>query len=127
MTEEAPSLAPVAEDFHAVLGEPLPAGLPVATEKMVIDAIKTVQDPELMLDVYSLGLIYKVAIAQNGDVNIEMTLTAPTCPMAGEMPYMVAQAVQATQGTGVVDVHLVWTPEWTLDRLSDDIKLALGM
>lgn len=114
-------------EFHARLGEPLPAGLPIATESMVIEALKTVQDPELALDIYSLGLIYKIDIAKNGDVAIEMTLTSPMCPIAGEMPAMVAQAVARVEGVGVVDVSLVWDPPWTLDMLDDDLKIALGI
>ena len=114
-------------EFHARLGEPLPAGLPIATESMVIEALKTVQDPELALDIYSLGLIYKIDIAKNGDVAIEMTLTSPMCPIAGEMPAMVAQAVARVEGVGVVDVSLVWDPPWTLDMLDDDLKIALGV
>lgn len=114
-------------DFHARVGEPLPKGLPVATKEMVIEALKTVQDPELMLDVWSLGLIYDVDIHDDGDVFIRMTLTAPTCPIAGEMPGMVAAAVAGVNGVGIVDVSLVWDPPWTLDRLSEELKLVLGI
>lgn len=123
--EQAEPLNPAT--FHARLGEPLPAGLPIATESMVIEALKTVQDPELMLDVYSLGLIYKIDISPKGDVTIEMTLTSPMCPIAGEMPSMVASAVSKVEGVGIVDVTLVWDPPWTLDMLDDDLKMALGI
>ena len=114
-------------DFHAAMGEPLKEGTPVATESMVIEALKTVQDPELMLDIYSLGLVYKIDIEPTGNVKIEMTLTSPMCPIAGEMPGMVALAVSKVEGVGVVDVSLVWDPPWTLDNLDDDLKLALGI
>ena len=114
-------------DFHATMGEPLKEGVPIATESMVIEALKTVQDPELMLDIYSLGLVYKINIEQNGNVKIEMTLTSPMCPIAGEMPGMVALVVSKVEGVGVVDVSLVWDPPWTLDNLDDDLKLALGI
>ncbi len=114
-------------DFHARLGDPLPAGQTVATEEAVIEALKTVQDPELMLDVWSLGLIYNIDIHGNGDVFIQMTLTAPTCPIAGEMPGMVAAAVANLENVGIVDVTLVWDPPWTLDRLSEELKLILGI
>ncbi len=117
----------VSTDFHARVGEPFPKGIPVATKEMVIEALKTVQDPELMLDVWSLGLIYDIDIHSDGDVFIQMTLTAPTCPIAGEMPGMVAAAVAAVNGVGVVDVTLVWDPPWTLDRLSEELKLVLGI
>lgn len=113
--------------LHATLGEPLPKGVPVATQAMVIEALKTVQDPELALSVYDLGLIYKIDISPQGNVAIEMTLTAPTCPIAGEMPGMVAYAVSKVEGVGLVDVTLVWDPPWTLDRMSDELKMALGI
>ena len=114
-------------NYHARMGQPLPAGQSIATESMVVEALKTVQDPELMLDVYSLGLIYKIDITERGDVTIEMTLTSPMCPIAGEMPGMVALAVSKVQGVGVVNVFLVWDPPWTLDMLDDDLKMALGI
>ena len=80
-----------------------------------------------MLDIYSLGLIYKIDISEVGNVAIEMTLTSPMCPIAGEMPGMVALAVSKVEGVGTVDVSLVWEPAWTLDMLDDDLKLALGI
>ena len=118
----------ISGDYHAIEGEPLPKGLPIATHDMIVDAIKLVQDPELMLDVYNLGLIYNIDIKENGDVNIDMSLTSPACPIAGEMPGMVARAVSNTlEGVGVVDVRLIWEPPWTIDRLSDEIKLMMGI
>ena len=114
-------------NYHAKMGQPLIAGQSIATESMVVEALKTVQDPELMLDVYSLGLIYKIDITNRGDVTIEMTLTSPMCPIAGEMPGMVALAVSKVQGVGVVNVFLVWDPPWTLDMLDEDLKMALGI
>ena len=114
-------------DFRAHIGQPLNAGVPVATESMIVEALKTVQDPELMLDIYSLGLVYKIDISETGDVIIEMTLTSPMCPIAGEMPKMAALAVSKVEGVGVVDVSLVWDPPWTLDMLDDDLKMALGI
>ncbi len=113
--------------FHARFGRALPKGSSVATKEMIIDALKKVQDPELMLDVWSLGLIYNIDIHSNGDVSIQMTLTSPTCPIAGEMPGMVAIAVGAVKGVGVVDVALVWDPPWSVDFLSDELKLTLGI
>ena len=129
MTEEVKPTEVVGKelDYHAHLGRPLPVGAAVATESMVVEALKTVQDPELMLDVYSLGLIYKIEISEVGNVTIEMTLTSPMCPIAGEMPGMVALAVSKVEGVGEVDVTLVWEPAWTLDMLDDDLKLALGI
>ena len=114
-------------DFHAKMGQPLKTGTPVATESMVIEALKTVQDPELMLDIYSLGLVYKIDIMPDGNVNIEMTLTSPTCPMGPEMIQMAAHAVASVVGVGKVKVNLTFDPPWTTDKLSDEIKLMMGI
>ena len=113
--------------FKATVGEPLKAGIPCATNTDIITALQAVQDPELMLNVYELGLIYKIDQKENGDIYILMTLTSPTCPMAGEMPYMVANAVSSVPGTGVVTVELTFDPPWTTDKLSEDIKLMMGI
>jgi FeS assembly SUF system protein len=96
-------------------------------EEMVIDAVRTVYDPEIPVNIYDLGLIYKLEQAENGDVAIDMTLTAPACPVAGEMPGRVAEAVAAVPGVGEVEVRLVWEPPWTKDRMSEDVKLALDI
>ena len=117
----------ISSDFHATAGTVLESGTPIATQEQVIEALRTVQDPELMLDIYSLGMIYKIDIKSDGNVAIEMTLTSPLCPIAGEMPGLVAQAVAALKGVGLVDVKLVWDPPWTIERLSDEIKMLLGI
>ena len=128
MTEETPTTQPEEQPtIQAEFGVSLPEGTTPATREAVIERIKMVEDPELMIDVYNLGLIYKLDIHDNGNVDIDMTLTSPMCPLAGEMPYMVAHAVGTGEGVGVVKVRLVWEPAWSLDRLSDDIKLSLGM
>ena len=113
--------------FKATAGEALPPNTPVAPQEDIITALKAVQDPELMLNVYELGLIYDVKQQENGDVYVLMTLTSPTCPMAGEMPGMVANAVASVPGTGIVTVELTFDPPWTVDKLSDDIKLMMGI
>ena len=115
------------EEFSASAGEPLEAGTPVATEAEVIVALQTVYDPEIPVNIYDLGLIYEISIAGDGKVEIEMSLTAPGCPVAGEMPGMVAKAVAALPGAGEVTARLVWDPPWTPERMSEDAKLALGM
>jgi len=94
---------------------------PVAVE----DALKSVHDPEIPVNIYDLGLIYDVNRHHNGDVYITMSLTAPGCPVAGEMPGQVAAAVAAVEGVGKVSVELVWSPAWTPERMSDDARLAL--
>ena len=127
--EELSSMEPIlpVETYKAVVGSPLKEGETIALKSAIISALKAVQDPELMLDIYSLGLIYDIRQEENGDVFILMTLTSPMCPIAGEMPGMVALAVSKVQGVGVVNVFLVWDPPWTLDMLDEDLKMALGI
>ena len=116
------------EEFTAKAGSPIdPATTPVATEAAVIAALETVYDPEIPVNLYELGLIYDLTIAEDGSVAIEMSLTAPACPVAGEMPGQVAETVAAVPGVGEVNVHLVWDPPWTPERMSEDARLALGM
>ena len=114
-------------EYKASEGEPLPNGEKVATEEQVLEAMRTVYDPEIPVNIYDLGLIYTNDIAENGNIDITMSLTAPGCPVAGEMPGMVARAVSGIEGTGVVEVKIVWEPEWTPELMSEDAKLALGM
>ncbi len=111
----------------AKVGAPLPAGQAIADEAAVIEALKSVQDPEIPVNIYDLGLIYEVAIADDGNVSIRMTLTAPACPVAGEMPGQVAEAVASLDGVGEVTVALVWDPPWTKDRMSEEARFALDM
>ena len=94
-------------------------------EDAVTAALKTVKDPEIPVNIYDLGLIYDVVRHENGDVAVNMSLTAPGCPVAGEMPGRVAEAVAAVPGAGRVAVTLVWEPAWTPARMSEDAKLAL--
>jgi FeS assembly SUF system protein len=122
-----PGFGPGGEDAVGYGGEPLAEGAPVATEDDLIEAIRTVYDPELPVNIYDLGLIYKLEPGPRGAVRVEMTLTAPGCPVAGEMPQMVADALVAADGVGTVEVHLVWDPPWTQDRLTEAAKLELGL
>ena len=116
------------EEFSASAGAPIdPATTPVASEAEVNVALQTVHDPEIPVNIYDLGLIYEVNIAEDGSIEIEMSLTAPACPVAGEMAGEVARAVAALPGAGEVTVRLVWDPPWTPERMSEDAKLALGM
>jgi FeS assembly SUF system protein len=96
------------------------------TRKLVI-ALKTVYDPEIPVDIYELGLIYKVDVADNKDVMVDMTLTAPGCPVAGEMPGMVKNALEGVEGIGEVTVNMTFDPPWTPERMSDEAKLELNM
>jgi len=93
----------------------------------IVAALKTVFDPEIPADIYELGLIYKVDLRDDRSVGIEMTLTTPNCPAAGELPTMVENAVASVPGVGAVDINLVWEPAWTPDRMSDEARLVLNM
>ena len=93
----------------------------------LIAALKTVYDPEIPVDIYELGLIYKVDVADNKDVAVDMTLTAPGCPVAGEMPGMVKTALETVPGIGEVTVKMVFDPPWTPERMSEEAKLELNM
>ncbi len=115
------------EDFSAVAGGPLAEGVPVAGEEAVIEAMKTVFDPEIPVNIYDLGLIYGFKIDDQGGIKADMSLTAPGCPVAGELPQWVADAIAKVDGIGEVQVTLVWEPGWTPERMSEDAKLALGM
>ena len=95
--------------------------------KTLISAIKTVYDPEIPVDIYELGLIYKVDVADNKDVTVDMTLTAPGCPVAGEMPGMVKTALETVDGIGEITVNMVFDPPWTPERMSEEAKLELNM
>jgi FeS assembly SUF system protein len=93
----------------------------------IIAALKTVYDPEIPADIYELGLIYKIDIDDDRNVAIEMTLTAPGCPVAGEMPQWVENAVASVPGVGQVTVKLTFDPPWEQSRMSDEARLALNM
>ena len=93
----------------------------------IIQVLKTIQDPEIPVDIYELGLIYKIDINDSNDVLIEMTLTAPNCPVAENLPLDVEQALKQTDGVNNVQVQLTFEPVWTPENLSDEAKLTLGM
>lgn len=93
----------------------------------IIAALRQVHDPEIPVNIYDLGLIYNIDIADNGDVDIDMTLTAPACPVAGMMPVMVKDAVEKVEGVGEIKVELVWDPPWSQANMSEEALLTLGM
>jgi FeS assembly SUF system protein len=109
-------------------GAPLIA--PSSTEHPLYDAVveacRSVYDPEIPVNIYELGLIYTVDINDESEVNIKMSLTAPGCPVAGEMPGWVAEAIEPLAGVKTVDVELVWEPPWGMDMMSDEARLELG-
>ena len=92
----------------------------------IIACIKTVMDPEIPVNLYDLGLIYKIQ-NNNNNILIEMTLTNPNCPVAGQMPENVAKSIEQIDGLRSIEVKLVWTPTWSKDLMSEDAKLALDI
>lgn len=98
-----------------------------ASEDAVIEAIATVHDPEIPVNIYELGLIYAIDLYDDGRVKIEMTLTAPNCPSAQELPVQVKEAVEKVPGVTSADVEVVWDPPWDMSRMSDEARLALNM
>lgn len=100
----------------------LPEG---SIEAGIADAIRTIFDPELPVNIYDLGLIYEIEAAESGDVRVVMTLTAPNCPIAGSLPGQVESKVRTVPGVRSATVELTWEPKWTADRLSDAAKLEL--
>jgi FeS assembly SUF system protein len=105
---------------------PVDAGVTGLTDE-IVKALKTVYDPEIPADIYELGLVYRIDISDEGVVEIDMTLTAPGCPVAGEMPIWVKNAVSAVPGVSDVKVNLVFDPPWDQSRMSDEARVALDM
>ncbi len=93
----------------------------------IVASLKTVYDPEIPADIYELGLIYKIDIADDRKVAIDMTLTTPNCPSAQELPAMVENAVASVPGVGPVEVNVVWDPPWEPSRMSDEARVVLNM
>ena len=127
MTEASPpeGAAPNSPQMGLASGLP-PEELDRLTDDIVA-ALKTVYDPEIPSDIYELGLIYKVDIADDRTVAIDMTLTTPNCPAAGELPNMVENAVSSVPGVSGAKVNIVWDPPWDQSRMSDEARLVLNM
>ena len=109
-------------------GTPLirPSTTEHALYDQVVEACKTVYDPEIPVNIYDLGLIYTIEINDENAVNVVMTLTAPGCPVAGEMPGWVANAIEPLPGVKQVDVAMTFEPQWGMDMMSDEARLELG-
>lgn len=106
--------------------EPAADAAPAELQMAVIDALHGVYDPEIPVDIYELGLIYRCDVSADGNIEIDMTLTAPACPVAGEMPGMVENAVRAVPGVNDIKVELVWDPPWDQSMMSEAARLELG-
>lgn len=115
-------------DHTPMEGQPLiaPSSTDHALYEQIVDACRTVYDPEIPVNIYELGLIYTIDINEANEVKILMSLTAPGCPVAGEMPGWVADAVEPIPGVKQVDVDLVWEPPWGMEMMSDEARLELG-
>lgn len=120
---DAPDPAPISPSGDA-------GGAPLDEDELrerVAEALRTVYDPEIPVNIYELGLVYKVATNPEGDVHIEMTLTAPNCPAAQSLPGEVEAKARAVEGVREARVVVVWEPPWSQDRMSDGAKLQLGL
>ena len=118
--------APTASDA-AASHDAAPSGDVARLTDDIVMALKTVYDPEIPADVYELGLIYRIDIADDRSVNVDMTLTTPNCPSAQELPGMVENAVASVPGVGPVTVKVVWDPPWEPSRMSDEARVVLNM
>lgn len=130
---DRPTAAPAAAEPTATAPEPAPAPTagPVAApdelEAAVVEALSTVYDPEIPVNIYELGLIYDIDIAEDGKVAVKMTLTSPACPVAGSLPGEVQEKVRAVDGVTDAEVEVVWDPIWNPSMMSEAAKLQLGM
>lgn len=119
-----------AQDTSAAPMEGAPLIKPSTTEHplfdSVIEACRTVYDPEIPVNIYDLGLVYTIEINDENEVLVIMTLTAPGCPVAGEMPGWLAEAIEPLAGVKTVNVEITWEPPWGMDMMSDEARLELG-
>jgi FeS assembly SUF system protein len=128
MTDEAPNGEPKPETkAETGAASALPEAEIARLTDEIVAALKTVYDPEIPADIYELGLIYKIDIADDRSVKVDMTLTTPNCPSAQELPQMVENAVSSVAGIGKVDVAVVWDPPWDQSRMTDEARLVLNM
>ena len=97
------------------------------SEEALIEALRTVHDPEIPVNIYDLGLIYRLEMDHQGKVEVDMTLTAPACPVAGSLPIQVKQTLEAVPGVTEAQVELVWSPPWSKDLISEEAQLQLGL
>ena len=115
------------EEFSVTEGTSLLNNEKKATKEEIIEVLRTICDPEIVINIYDLGLVYDIRQCENGDIEVDMTLTAPTCPVAGILPRQAAQALAQLNGVGKATVNLVWEPAWTPERLTEEAKAILEM
>ena len=131
LEQDRPGTAATAADAEAASPATQVSALPPEEEERlradIVAALKTVYDPEIPADIYELGLIYGIDIDGDRDVSVVMTLTAPGCPVAGEMPKWVENAVNAVPGVNTTAVTMTFDPPWDMGRMSDEARLALNM
>ena len=113
--------------FIATAGKKNDSATRFIDKSEIVDSLKTIHDPELPVNIYDLGLIYDIKLNDKNNLKIKMSLTAPGCPVAGEMPGQVANTLAKIPNVGLIEVELVWEPAWTKDRMSEDAKLALDI
>jgi FeS assembly SUF system protein len=127
LREAAPAAGPAPAPATTGAWTPDGATEPHPSEDAVISACATVYDPEIPVNIYELGLVYAIDIADDAQVRVEMTLTAPACPSAQELPEQVREAIMAVPGVKGCAVDVVWDPPWDPSRMSEDARLALNM
>jgi FeS assembly SUF system protein len=124
--DDATATTEQASPAEAATASAIPADELARLTDDIVSALKTVYDPEIPADIYELGLVYKIDIEDDRSVKIDMTLTAPGCPVAGEMPGWVQNAVSAVEGVSDVEVNMTFDPPWTPDRMSEEAQVAVG-
>jgi len=114
-------------DFPEIQVTPHVSDESISLDENIVEALRGVYDPEIPVNIYDLGLIYKVDISDTGTVNIDMTLTAPGCPVAESFPGIVEQTVESVDGVTEAHVELVWDPPWTMEKMTEEARLELGL
>lgn len=127
MGQEPEEKTEILEDYVVYAGKTLPENEKLAAKEDIIEALKTVCDPEISINIYDMGLIYDIRQDELGNVDIDMTLTAPGCPVAGVLPQQAADVVALVEGVGKVSVKLVWEPAWSFERLSEEARAMMEL
>ncbi len=127
MNDDSKDTAPPLAAEPAEKASALPQEEQARLTDAIVEALKTVYDPEIPADIYEIGLIYKIDIADDRAVTVDMTLTTPNCPAAQDLPKNVENAVASVPGVGEVKVNVVWDPPWDPSRMSDEARLTLNM